>query len=596
MKSVILGLFGGILLGAGCGQDTMLTKSPSKNADLPASASLGRSDSLTVQDLSGKAKAAAQQKNWAQAITYLTRAQNRAYLSPQIMFNLATAHSQVGNEVLASLWFRTYLAAAPDAANAGQVGAEIERLEKESEIKMQRLYQQAEQLADQLPVQGDSENADGRRADAFKRIAISRMEVGDFSGADEDLARGKQFTTALWRSAYEPSEDFKNSQSASALAGAGDVAGAVSAFEKIKNQYTRNEAKRSIFMAMLRSGDIAGAKKMLQDNYLPDEYYIGEVVSIFADQGDMNAAMAIAEQEKGDPRLGYMNLAERCLEQHNIPEAVRLARLAGDSTLAMAIRGEAEAAFNELMRTEASAFEPESTLNLFNDVTGALIQMGDLRKARRSAELAFKWLANEKMESSVKEYQSGFAQIGKAYLDVESGKSRDVLVRIRSAAAVMAGLGNKAEQPARWEGYDLRLRANIGDFAILRGQLTVAEDVADSFVQSREKVHMLERILKAYDAKRDGANVERLKAKLAGVMDEARLGWSQGNFGRATVVEAWLDCADALKPDLALNDLQAYLLDKKNSSPEYAPVAVAAAASQLGLGLARIRALNQVSH
>jgi hypothetical protein len=82
------------------------------------------------------------------------------------------------------------------------VKTEIIRLEKATEAKRGRQFQQAEQLAEQLPLRAGESYSKGRRADAFEAIAREKVELGDFNGADEDLAKMKRFAVSENPSTY----------------------------------------------------------------------------------------------------------------------------------------------------------------------------------------------------------------------------------------------------------------------------------------------------------------------------------------------------------------------------------------------------------
>ncbi len=74
--------------------------------------------------------AAAEQQEWRIAIKHFGEALEGAPYAPEVLFNLALAHDRLGGrELLAIAWFRAFLAAAPEAANAGQVRERIIGLE-----------------------------------------------------------------------------------------------------------------------------------------------------------------------------------------------------------------------------------------------------------------------------------------------------------------------------------------------------------------------------------------------------------------------------------------------------------------------------------
>ncbi|MCL5036163.1 MAG: tetratricopeptide repeat protein [Chloroflexi bacterium] len=581
-----------------------------------------REKMLTTQELLDKGKDAAQKKDWPQAINYYTQAQKKAYLSPQIMYNLAVVHSRAGNELLANVWFRAYLGAVPEAANAGQVKAEIARLEKTTEDKMKRLFQQAEQLAEQLPTAGETSDSKGRRATAFEDIAAHRVMVGDFTGADEDLVKMKQVAVGGYKgtSTWEDI-DTRNEIFSGILADAGDIDGAMLISEKIKNEKKKNEycckgLTEKILMITVRSGDLEGAKKILE-KYTPESYKTSEIAKTFAMKGDFTTAENLAKRLKEPDSWLYIYLAELQLSRGNISEAKRYACACPDPepAEAMIIKGEVETAFQELDNIKMGAFSTiGGVCSSFNDITKDLIYLGDMENAERSAKLCTEWIASSKkrhisypseekyaLSDKEKECGNGYAQLGKAYLDVENGKANDALKRIEKGSHLAAIFKtSKAEKEAEIEAKDFEWRCNICDFAISRGKPEAAERIADSFIQSREKIEFLKRILDVYESKKDAANAERLKQKIASLMAEVRVGWDQQNPRREVVVNAWIDAANDLSKELAVRDLQTYFSEvvKNSVQDEYVSWGpywrVSIAAENIGKGLFKIRAMNKV--
>ena len=135
--------------------------------------------------------AAAKQQEWQLAIKYFGEAREAAPYAPEALFNLALAHDRLGGrELLAIAWFRAYLAAAPGAANAGQVRERIFELEVKVEANAAKLIRTAKEAAARLPDESDRKYQTARIAAAQARtgdIAGAQIKAGDRAGAEATL-------------------------------------------------------------------------------------------------------------------------------------------------------------------------------------------------------------------------------------------------------------------------------------------------------------------------------------------------------------------------------------------------------------------------
>jgi hypothetical protein len=549
-----------------------------------------------LQTLLEKGQQAAMKGKWSSAIEYYDQAHDRAFFSPQIMYNLAVAHAQAGNELLALVWFRAYLGAAPEAANAGKVMEEIARLEKAAAAKAERLFRQAEQLADELPVKGPSASDAGRRADAFSSVSYHRARSGDFSGADQDRLRAER-TAVNGKTAgsYANNEDNYCSYYAGELAKVGDVDGALDAFVKVKNESRRKGLVDAILVALVRSGDLRQARKFLESNPVTDSYAINRVAVAFAEGGDFAAAEKLLRTQPSNC-WAYSSLARMQFARGGLSEAVRYARAENKGAEALAIEGDVALAFSRLMANEeTSSFQPIGVIFTFNNITKDLLYLGDMRNAVRASDLADEWLDNADKYFSDKQVAKGYALIAKAYLDVENDDANAALKRINKAADLVARIKtSKSDQAALRENYGREFRSDMFEFALGRRKLAVAEALADSCDRNREMTVFLKKIISVQEKKNNRQESERLSRKLAGLEAEARLGWEGADPARAIIVRVWLDAVDALSQIQAVRDLQDYLSDIEDESTEYLPMHVAAAAAEISLGLARIRALARI--
>lgn len=130
---------------------------------------------------------AAEQKDWAVALKYFYDA---AALStktdptlqsffPPIALNAALAHVQLGNELLAIMWFHVYLAAAPQAPNAATVKSEIARMEVALQSKIRRLLDDATATARG----GKYATTERANQEVLGYVAVAHARAGDLQAA-----------------------------------------------------------------------------------------------------------------------------------------------------------------------------------------------------------------------------------------------------------------------------------------------------------------------------------------------------------------------------------------------------------------------------
>ena len=550
----------------------------------PAAGAESRDPSIAAGQAALKqGMAAAGKKNWPLAVKHYTEAQRRLHLSPQVMYNLALAHAQAGNELLADVWFRAYLGAVPQAANADQVRAEIARLEQAADEKVQRLFKQAEDLAEALPLEAGELKEEGQRAGSFKSIAWHRFGLGDFKGGEEDVNKAKRFAVAQGYLDLYSRPEYRTSLFAETLAET-DINEALRFFDNLKSDYRRKDMASSIINAMIASKDLKELKAFVQSNKVELNYYqLRSIVRILAEAGDWSAAESWASRENGGPAYG--ELAEAQLKRGNLAEAVRCARLS-ETWIAMAIRGESDGAFKKMMSTdpkEAFFYDLDIEQN-FIFVTQTLVLLNDINRAEKAAALSAQFVASQKAvyPPAMKKIALGYVDLARACLDIANGKDSEAVRQIEAALKIVPD--------------QILWRRDLANFAISRGKPAAAERIADSFAESRERIEFLRRVLALYDSKADRANTERLTKKLAGLLAEVQAGgWDPENTGREFVVNAWTNAAYALDAESALVNLPGRIAEiKKKASPDVMPVQIAVCASKIGKGLLRIRALDRI--
>jgi hypothetical protein len=192
-----------------------------------------------------KGLGAAKSQKWDVAIQHFSDACKAEPLAPQTLFNLALAHDKCGgHELLAQVWYHTYLTAAPKAPNASLVRSHLGELEKKTFGLCLDLARTASEAAQKLPKEGHPEKY-------LVRIAALQAAAGDTPAA------------AATAEGLSPANKYEAARNAViALAKRGDVASAKTALVMMENyspDTMRGEACREIGDAMIKRGDFEGA-------------------------------------------------------------------------------------------------------------------------------------------------------------------------------------------------------------------------------------------------------------------------------------------------------------------------------------------------
>ena len=397
--------------------------------------------------------AAAEQGEWELAVEYFNKAHWKALGSPEVLFNLALACSSAGGrDMLAILWFRSYLAAAPDAANTEQVRKEILKLEIRVEATVRKLFSMANDTA--AIVVDDSD-----KAKAYGKIVDARIQVDDIAGAREAVALiPNTFTSHSRFSAYSSivraqaeAGDFigaletaalledgykQNAYSniANAQIKAGGIAGAIKTAAFMKSStYERASIYRSIALMQVEVGDIAGARKtgsLITYDGSSKQYAFRAITMEQVKAGDIAGAMetAVMSDDVREKDLCCRDIAEAQVEAGDIDGAMETAGVITDGcwaeggsynfvVRARALSGDVAGAreivddligdpkqyianeFIAVAQAEAGEIEDAmdtagliengwSRLTVYSAISKAQISVGDISGARLSAALA----------------------------------------------------------------------------------------------------------------------------------------------------------------------------------------------------------------
>jgi tetratricopeptide (TPR) repeat protein len=363
--------------------------------------------------------AAAEQGEWKLAVEYFNKAQWKAVGSPEGLFNLALACSNAGGrDVLAIAWFRTYLAASSDSANAEQVRKEILKLEIRVEATVRKLFSKANDTAAIVVDDRD-------KAKAYGKIVDARIQVGDIAGAREavafipdtfssrsrfsaysSIARaqagagdfiGALETVALLEDGYGQNA-YRNI--ADAQIKAGDIAGAIKTAALMNNStYERASIYRSIALTQVEAGDIASARKTAS-LITYDEYAFRAIVKEQVKAGDIVGAMETAAliEDVGEKDESYKHIATAQIGAGNIDEAMDIAALITDSRWDQtrvysdivkyrAVSGDMDGAF-ELV--EEKIGDPEKRYIAYGYIAIVQAEAGDIEGAMDTASLITK--------------------------------------------------------------------------------------------------------------------------------------------------------------------------------------------------------------
>jgi tetratricopeptide (TPR) repeat protein len=135
--------------------------------------------------------AAAKFQNWDSAQKYFDEALAAAPGAPEVLFNQGLLYDRKGGaELVASAWYRAYLAAAPKAQNRSQVEARLIELHAGAEARAAKYMATAKEAARQLApavsvyfLPGQS-NCEG----GFRELLGREISVGHFESVDEIVA------------------------------------------------------------------------------------------------------------------------------------------------------------------------------------------------------------------------------------------------------------------------------------------------------------------------------------------------------------------------------------------------------------------------
>ncbi|MFH0787168.1 MAG: tetratricopeptide repeat protein, partial [Pseudomonadota bacterium] len=126
---------------------------------------------MVSQDAMARGLAAAKQQDFVLAVKYFNQAKAADLYSPHVQFNLALAYEKAGGkELLAIASYRSFLAIAPQAANAEQVRKKTIDLEIRVESNIQKLIQTAKDASLTLDNYFEREAATTEHYQYLKRI------------------------------------------------------------------------------------------------------------------------------------------------------------------------------------------------------------------------------------------------------------------------------------------------------------------------------------------------------------------------------------------------------------------------------------------
>lgn len=483
--------------------------------------------------------AAATAKDWNEAVRWFTLAERKAHLAPQVLFNLGLAHAKAGNELLADVYLRAYLAELPDAANASAVRAEVERLEAVSREKVKKLYAQAIAQAEVLPLQGEPGglSRNGRRHEALKAVARSQVYTGDGDGGMDTYRKAKAVQVdgpSDWfeevqkeRREKAPSPDFL------AENGALDEAFAASAA-------VTGYDLASLGEKFYKAGQPERAEELLARGTSVSGYYWYSLAGVYAEQGKFGRAEALSYRVSGEDReVLYEVLSRRKLEQGDAVGGLRYARQAPGRLFSRAISGQLGQVLEEFRVMKPSVFAPCAIEETLSDIAGALVVLDDLGGARQAADMA-----------RYKECGGlHFYPLAEGFVLLASGDAEGALARTRTALSFWGpGGGTWISPPDRVinsREYDLKFTRSLFNAALARNDLNAAEKIADLASNQRERLNLLRRVEQKSAGKGDTARTARLTGKIAAVVEESRMG-ALTDEAAEKAVEPWLEASDAM--------------------------------------------------
>ncbi len=288
-----------------------------------------------AQEFMEKGIIAAQQQEYLLAIRLFQDARKIAPAAPILFFNLGLAESKIaGRELRAMTWFGAYLAASPDAANAGAVKEQITVLDVKNQVNLSRLIRTAEDAAKQFDEarvfprytslgavaalwakSGDLETAfqiadsmpdASLKGATLKTIATAQAEAGDIADA--------QKTTGSIQDAWQKIR--AQGAIARVQAKAGDIAGAQKTTDGIKDDGSdKSAALYTIVEAQARAGDIAAAQKTI--NRIQSDFYKGRAQAAIAEaQAKTNQSTGVVPVANAAPTAPLSPTVDEWIRQN----------------------------------------------------------------------------------------------------------------------------------------------------------------------------------------------------------------------------------------------------------------------------------------
>jgi CRISPR/Cas system CMR-associated protein Cmr5 small subunit len=164
--------------------------------------------------------AAARQQQWDLAIKYFKQAQEAAPLAPETIFNLALAYDKAeGHDLFAAAYYRTYLAAVPEAEDKDKIRSRIDELLISAEANANKFIRKTEDAYNAICKTFGSPNiiiAEGERLSLkfmpakLQKLAAARVYMGDWNKDswrritepwDEQIRSKKYLSTKEWEEA-----------------------------------------------------------------------------------------------------------------------------------------------------------------------------------------------------------------------------------------------------------------------------------------------------------------------------------------------------------------------------------------------------------
>ncbi|MFQ5956911.1 MAG: hypothetical protein ACE5KK_03985 [Candidatus Brocadiales bacterium] len=343
--------------------------------------------------------AAVKQQQWELAVTYFSEAQRAAPESPEVLFYLGAASDKAGGrDLLAIAWFRAYLAAAPNAANAEQVRAKILELEVKTESAIQTLIRNASETVAQL-------GEETYKSYAYSNIAEAQATAGDTAGARRSLDKAKDAASRIQDSEVR---DIAYNRIATAKARTGDMAGAWEMAERLRDEIWKTQVYSWIAQGLAGKGLISKAKETVAAKITRDRSKSTTYAYIAVDQaqtGDIVGAKetALSVTYDNDKVQAYSEIAVVQVQVGDVTgarESIALAKEAASRlsdgqdndwyywhlVTAQAGAGDIAGAKETASRIKGDSYKPDAYCN----IAKAQAKAGDAAGARQYITMAKK--------------------------------------------------------------------------------------------------------------------------------------------------------------------------------------------------------------